>query len=152
MKFLKYILPSILLALSLCFISGCNNEASDASLSDDSSSSSYTGSTIYSNPVLNRDLGDVAFELSERSVAIRIIPVVNITDLVVKVQHFDADKNVIDSQVITVGNTIEGQQYVINSALTENSFTEGKTIKSCRLEVYSGWVYYTVGGGSFIKE
>lgn len=151
MNLLKYNLPSILIALSLCFISGCNNNASNDSLSN-TSSSSYMGPTIYSNPVLNRDLGDVAFELSERSVAIRIIPVVNITDLVVKVQHFDVDKNVIDSQVITVGNTIEGQQYVINSALTENSFTEGKTIKSCRLEVYSGWVYYTVGGGSFIKE
>ena len=151
MKFFKSILPALSLTISLCFISACNtsnHRESDNSLSP---SSSYVG-TVYSKSATNSDIGNVDFEVSERSVAIRFIPTINITDLVVKVQHLDADKNIIDSQIITVGDTIEGQQYVINSTLTENSFTAGKKIGYCSLEVYSGTIYYTLIGGAFIKE
>lgn len=104
-----------------------------------------TGPSIsqYPNTVINANNGDLrnvdfVYASNYRSVTIRFVADENIDNLKLKVEMSDSTGFLLDSQIITVGDVIKGQQYTVTVTLTNSAITEGKVIKTTELNVYSG--------------
>ncbi len=93
----------------------------------------------------NNDLGNVNMVFpSGREVTVSFVPYYDITALKIQVIVKDDIETMLDSKVITVGDVIDGQQYVIEYLLPDNDITYGKRIETCEIKVYSGTIYYQV--------
>ena len=95
------------------------------------------------NTVIKADNGDIAnvsFSYAEdyRSVTITFLSGENIDDLKMEVKLKDSAGTLLDTQIIAVGDTVDGKLYSITATLPNNSTTQGKVIKTTEMNVYSG--------------
>lgn len=143
----KFLLPLCISCISIASLASCMSSNNSQSSTNFSSEESYTRSRTASND----DIGNVDFIFAKdyRSVTIRFISEQDIENLQVRVKHTTSTGFLLDSQIISVGNVYEGQQYIITSILPDNALTEGKVIKSCELNVFGGTVYYSVAPGLY---
>lgn len=88
-----------------------------------------------------------------KSVTIRFIPKHDIENLKLKVLLSDSSNYLLDSQIITVGNVVEGQQYTVRATLPDNAFTKDKSIYYCEVSVNEGKITYSyqTGPGIYIN-
>ncbi len=147
MKILKKLMIFFLLAI-FCFAAFSCSPIDNSTLEQ-----SYEEQYTRSRDAKNSDLTNVDFVYANdyRSVSIRFVPKNDIEGLKVQAKLSTSTGFLLDSQIITVGDVIEGQQYVVNSILPDNSITEGKVIKTCEFSVYSGTVYYSVAPGIYLN-
>lgn len=142
-KFLGYFLVFVL-GITI----GCYATIQKAKKKNDNSAFSNYIANNYpqtgSRGVYNSDISNVDFACSNdrKSVTIRFVPKNDINNLRVLVELYDSSEYLLDSQVITVGGVIHGQQYTVTATLPNNQITAGKYIKSYTFHVYSGTVDY----------
>lgn len=143
MKKIKYFLTLLAICCCVfCFI-GCEEEIFS------SPEKNYTQTRAANR--YDIDNVDFVYSSNYRSVSIRFVAKNDIEDLVVKSVMKDSTGFLLDSQVITVGDVIEGQQYIVTSTLPDNTITNGKVIKSCEFSVYSGTVSYSTAPGLYLN-
>ena len=82
---------------------------------------------------------------SDTTACIRIIPRNDITDLVIIIKSYyywyaleQKFERLLESRVESLGDVVQGQQYIINYVLPKNSFTENSIISEIIIEVKSG--------------
>lgn len=145
-KFLKLLL--IIGALVISFVAGrmlTLMEVKEELDNEDNISTSGSVISNYGNTTIsagNNSISNVDFVYATnyRSVTIRFIPKKNIESLKLKVQMSDSTNFLLDSQIISVGDVIEGQQYTITVTLSNNDITAGKVISTTELNVYGGTI------------
>lgn len=88
----------------------------------------------------NGDISNVNFTYASdyRSVTIRFVASEDIDDLKLEVKLKDSTGTLLDTQIVAVGDTVDGQQYSVTVLLPENTTTQGKVIKTTEMNVYSG--------------
>ena len=149
-QYLKYIIPTITLILGFV-IGGLIAETKAKSIWPDVSSSSPYSSSESSSPADSTpdatpdihetmEYIDFVYSGDKRSVTIRFVALYDIQNFQVKVVLNDKDGFLLDSQVITVGNVIHGQQYLVTVSLPDNDFTAYKQIQSVAFNFYGGTI------------
>ena len=140
MKKIKYLLLLIAFCCTFAFI-GCEQELTS---SPSQNKNPQTQTQTHTRAAYKYDIDNVDFVYTSdyRSVSIRFVAKNNIEDLVVKAVLKDSTGFLLDSQIITVGDVIEGQQYIVTATLPNNTITAGKVIKTCEFNVHSGTVSY----------
>ena len=150
---MKKVFLLILSLILVLFLTSCINPNYETNTNPNNS----TGNNQQSNytqtrKAKNSDIGNVNMVFpTTRSITITFIPETDISQLFVKLILKDSDGNTIDSQIIEVGNVIEGQMYTLQHTIQTNDINKNKKISTSELSVHSGSVTYSTAPGIYFN-